>query len=368
VSWLPDRVVDHLRIVADLPDLSATRYRLVRKVAQGGMGSVYEAHDSLLDRPVALKVLSIPDASGELSARMLREARVVARLEHPAIVPIHDVGTLEDGRVFYAMKLVQGNRLDEYKKTAQSIPDLLRVFQRVCEAVAFAHVHGVIHRDLKPENIMVGAFGEILVMDWGLAKILDPEKFNQDSDEASVKVQRATGRSPLLHGFSPDQPESSSLPAHETLHGAIMGTPLYMAPEQASGETDRIDPRTDVYALGAILQFLLKRDAGPSRSPTVGESAYRLPLFRARDRDSRIPRALAAIAAKARAEEQDQRYGSASDLAADIERFINGLAVSSFQENPIERLWRWLIKYRFMVILILTYLVARILLFFWFRP
>ena len=362
MSWLPDRVVNHLRIVADLPDLSATRYRLVRKVAQGGMGSVYEAHDSLLDRPVALKVLSIPDASGELSARMLREARVVARLEHPAIVPIHDVGTLEDGRVFYAMKLVQGKRLDEYKATSQSIPDLLRVFQRVCEAVAFAHVHGVIHRDLKPENIMVGAFGEILVMDWGLAKILDPEKFNTDSDEASINVVGATGRSLLLHGPSPDRP------AHETLHGAVMGTPLYMAPEQALGETNRIDHRTDVYALGAILQFLLSRDSGSSRPPAVGESVFPFALFRAKDRHSRIPKALAAIWAKARAEEQDQRYGSASDLAADIERFVNGLAVSSFKENPLERVWRWLIKYRFMVVLILTYLVARILLFFWFRP
>ena len=360
MSWLPDRVVDHLRIVADLPDLSATRYRLVRKVAQGGMGSVYEAHDSLLDRPIALKVLSIADASGELAARMLREARVVARLEHPAIVPIHDVGTLQDGRVFYAMKLVQGKRLDEHKKTSPPIPDLLRVFQRVCEAVAFAHVHGVIHRDLKPENIMVGAFGEILVMDWGLAKILDPDKFNTDSDEASVDPARATGRSPLLQNFSPDR--------HETLHGAIMGTPLYMAPEQALGETDRIDQRTDVYALGAILQFLLSRDAGSSRSHAPGESGFPFALSRARARHSRIPKALAAICAKARAAEQGQRYDSASDLAADIERFVNGLAVSSFKENPGERVWRWLIKYRFMVVLILTYLVARILLFFWFRP
>ena len=359
MSWLPDRVVDHLRIVADLPDLSATRYRLVRKVAQGGMGSVYEAHDSLLDRPVALKVLSIPDASGELSARMLREARVVARLEHPAIVPIHDVGTLEDGRVFYAMKLVQGKRLDEYKKTSQSIPDLLRVFQRVCEAVSFAHAHGVIHRDLKPENIMVGAFGEILVMDWGLAKILDPEKFNPDSDDVCV------------NGISPDRLDRKavcSLPAHETLHGTIMGTPLYMAPEQALGENNRIDHRTDVYALGAILQFLLSRDAGSSRSSAAGEGLFPFGLLRARARHPRIPKALAAICAKARAAQQDQRYRSASALAEDIERFVNGLAVSSFKENPAERVWRWLIKYRFMVILILTYLIARILLFFWFRP
>src|SRR6202042_2045460 len=138
----------------------------------GGMGSVYLAEDATLGRRVAVKILDVPDSSGELAARLQREAHILASLEHPGIVPVHDAGTLADGRVFYAMKFVEGQRLDRYIESLASIPDRLRVFMSICDVVAFAHARGVLHRDFKPANVMVCPFGEVLVMAWALAKIL----------------------------------------------------------------------------------------------------------------------------------------------------------------------------------------------------
>lgn len=198
---LSDRVIQHLRGVMDAPDLSGTRYELIEEIGRGGMGVVYLAHDAALGRDVALKILNRAE-----------EARTLASLEHPGIVPVHDSGTLPDGRTFYAMKLVKGTRLDDYH--APSLADRLRVFLRICEPVAFAHSKSVIHRDLKPENVMIGAFGEVLVLDWGIAGHLD----------------------------SPAQ--------------TIAGTSGYMAPEQFTGITNA---RTDVYSLGKLLEFLLMR-------------------------------------------------------------------------------------------------------------
>jgi serine/threonine protein kinase len=328
LNWLSNKLVNHLRTVADLPDLSGTKYRLLEKFSSGGMGTIYLAEDTQLHRRVALKVLHAPDATGELSARIMREAQVIAQLEHPSIVPVHDVGELPDGRVFYAMKFVQGQRLDEYAKAESALPNRLRIFQKICEAVAFAHANGVIHRDLKPENIMVGAFGEVLVMDWGLAKIL--------AENIDLKAKSETPRS--ANGTI------SLITPNETQHGMVMGTPAYMAPEQKRGEIDQIDQRTDVYALGVILKFLLTENS-----------------------NGKIPKSLTAICSKAMAEDKTQRYSTALDLARDIERFLNGLAVSSYKENLVEILWRWLRQYQFMVLLVLIYMLVRVLLFFWFR-
>ena len=172
---LSDKAIERLRAGADEPDLAGTRYRLLERIARGGMGVVYAAEDEKLERRVALKVLDVPGTDGDLANRLMREARVLARLEHPGIVPVHDVGTLADGRVFYTMKFVEGQRLDKFIEGVESVQDRLRLFLRICEAVAFAHARGVLHRDLKPANIMVGPFGEVLVMDWGLAKILRGE-------------------------------------------------------------------------------------------------------------------------------------------------------------------------------------------------
>ncbi len=176
MKFLSDKALERLRDGGETPDLAGTRYRLLERVARGGMGVVYTAEDGKLQRRVALKVLDVPGTDGDLANRLIREARVLAALEHPGIVPVHDVGTLADGRVFYTMKFVEGNRLDKYIESVASFPDRLRIFLRICDAVAFAHARGVLHRDLKPANIMVGPFGEVLVMDWGLAPRENPAR------------------------------------------------------------------------------------------------------------------------------------------------------------------------------------------------
>src|ERR1700680_1100455 len=155
MTHLSNKVVDHLRSVADVPDLCDTKYQILETLGRGGMGTVYLGMDLELQRPVAIKVVGIANDSTDLRKRLSREARVLAQLEHPGIVPVHDVGQLPDGRPFYAMKLVRGEGLDRYLERPLTISALLQLFERICETVAFAHAQGVIHRDLKPENIMV---------------------------------------------------------------------------------------------------------------------------------------------------------------------------------------------------------------------
>src|SRR5688572_1416830 len=209
MKWLSDNKLSHLREVVGNPDFSGTKYTFIKELARGGMGTVYLAEDTELNRQVAIKVLSATEISDDLRRRMIREAQIIARLEHPGIVPVHDVGVLADGRVFYAMKLVRGVRLDEYAANTSSTRERLRKFQAVCDAVAFAHAHGVIHRDLKPQNIMIGSFGEVLVLDWGVAKILP----QMNTDE---------------HGLHSDLCSSVSI-CGNTSHGTVIGTRDYMS-------------------------------------------------------------------------------------------------------------------------------------------
>jgi serine/threonine-protein kinase len=344
VRWLSDRTVAHLKHVAEWPDLAETKYGLLEEIGRGGMGTIYLAEDRVLGRHVALKVVSTGATDPAAAARMLREARVIARLEHPGIVPVHDAGTLPDGRMFYAMKRVAGRRLDEVAQgDGAALPDRLRVFQKICEAVAFAHAHGVIHRDLKPENVMVGPFGEVLVMDWGVAKVLE---------EAAPPP-------------SPANPASAAA----TAEGTVMGTPAYMSPEQAAGRADRVGPAADVYALGAILQFLLT-----GRAPFDDETALR----RARGEAGLAPRPigggsdplpapLAALAGKAMAPEPADRYGSVEELAADVARYLDGSRVLAHRETLSEKAGRVFARYRTPILLIAAYLVMRTLLFFYSR-
>jgi len=343
VRWLSDAVVQHLCQVADWPDCTGTRYRLVEKIAQGGMGSVFRAHDQELDRPVALKVLANGQVEPDLQGCISREARILARLEHPGIVPIHDFGVLPDGRIYYTMKLVCGRRLDEKVDLERPLAELLREFEKICEAVAFAHCHGIIHRDLKPQNIMVGAFGEILVMDWGVAKLLEGSAAPLSSASSSEPAAGKTGAA--------------------TLHGTVLGTPGFMAPEQARGEVGCIDERTDVFALGAILYFLLT-GRSPAAIPPRGreEAIALLPPRRLR---RSIPRALEAICLKALAWEQHQRYPSAQALMDDVSCFLARGRVQAYPEGIFDTAQRLASKYRTAIALILAYLVMRMLLLVW---
>ncbi|PYT91463.1 MAG: hypothetical protein DMG36_18355 [Acidobacteria bacterium] len=338
MKFLSDKTIEHLREAAEIPDLTGTRYRLLERVARGGMGVVYVAEDEKLQRRVALKVLDVPCADGDLANRLVREALVLARLEHPGIVPVHDVGTLADGRVFYTMKFVQGQRLDQYIEPVASVTDRLRIFLRICDAVAFAHARGVLHRDIKPANIMVGPFGEVLVMDWGLAKLLhgDVPSHSQGADPDATIFEK------------PGQPADSSGAAKTmvTGHGTVMGTPGYMSPEQARGDVEHLDARSDIFSLGALLRFLLTTDS--KAADTAAEKR-------------RLDKALGAICAKATAAIPSDRYSSVQELALDVSRYLDGLSVAAHRESLFERLARFYRRYRFFILLIAAYLVMRVL-------
>jgi serine/threonine protein kinase len=344
MNWLSDEAIARLQTASALPDLAGTRYRLIERVGGGGMGTVYLAEDSVLGRRVALKILDLPELRADLSARLLREAQILGRLEHPGIVPVHDAGTLADGRPFYAMKFVEGERLDMLARRIDAIPDRLRIFQRICEAVAFAHARGILHRDLKPENVMVGPFGEVLVMDWGVAKILREDRTPRE-DHAEVSVES-----------SPAETKPS-----KTAHGTVLGTAGYMAPEQARGEIDRLDERADIYSLGAILRFLLS-----SKRPRAGEERLNYKSAPLSSPGS-APKAVAAISQKAMAEDRANRYASVSDLASDIARYLDGSPVSAYPENVFQKVGRWATRYRVAIGLVLAYLIVRALLLFWLR-
>lgn len=338
MKWLSDDKLNYLRTIVGNPDLSLTKYTFIKELARGGMGTVYLAEDRELNRLVAIKVLNTPEITEDLRNRMVREAQIIARLEHPGIVPVHDVGVLPDGRVFYAMKFVRGSRLDEYATQNSSVRDRLRKFQAVCDAVAFAHAHGVIHRDLKPQNIMIGSFGEVLVLDWGVAKILR----NPVSSEADT----------LLLPVAENNNEKAQV--RDTSHGTIIGTRDYMSPEQARGEINQLDERADVYSLGAMLYFLLTNRAPSEAKP--------------RSINPKVSKQAEAICLKAMSRDIGGRYSSASELSTDIGRLLDAEPVSAYRESAIEKVSRWVSKNRFLVLLVLAYLLMRIFFVFTSRP
>jgi serine/threonine protein kinase len=339
MKFLSDKALDRLRETANTPDLAGTRYSLLERVARGGMGVVYAAQDEKLGRRVALKVLDVADRKGELAQRLVREAQVLAQLEHPGIVPVHDVGTLEDGRVFYTMKFVEGQRLDKHIEAVQSVPDRLRLFLRICDAVAFAHARGVLHRDLKPANIMAGPFGEILVLDWGLAKILH-----------TPTTDKPVGHDPGATLFDvPVVAEAASdttLVSSVTGHGTVMGTPGYMSPEQARGDVEHLDERSDIFSLGALLRFVLGE-----HSPHAASASQPV---------RQLDKSLDAICAKAMAASPENRYANVTALAADVSRYLDGLPVSARQETFLDQAGRFYRRHSVAILLIAAYLLMRV--------
>lgn len=327
--------------------LEGKKYKPLTTIARGGMGVVLQARDLRIRRNVAMKVMKTgAQFSRESVLRFIDEAQLTGQLEHPNIVPVYELGIDEQGETFYTMKFVKGITLDEVlrglrhgrKEMIEKYPlaSLITIFQKICDGVAFAHSKGVIHRDLKPENVMIGSHGEVLVMDWGLAK-------------QTLGAQRTEGRVETVA----EQKPRDVLRGFQTMHGVVIGTPPYISPEQARGDLDAIDVRSDVYVLGAILyailclrgtvhgdnidQVLQQILAGAIKKPL----AYNRPPKKKRHgthEDSvalvhcpggRIPEGLAAIAMKALKTRPEDRYQSVDELQADLTQYQGGFATKA---------------------------------------
>jgi serine/threonine-protein kinase len=309
------------------------RYLLLNLHAQGGIGQVWLARDPEIGRDVALKELR-PERQGHAAAqaRFLEEARVTGQLEHPGIVPVHELVRAADGRTFYTMRLVRGRTLGEaireYHRKRQAgtagpleLRGLLTAFVAVCQAVAFAHSRQVIHRDLKPANVVLGDYGEVVVLDWGLAKVLGA------TEEGPTEL--------LPVSLEPGERD-------ETAQGQVLGTPAYMAPEQAEGRVDLVGAATDVYGLGAVLYEVLTGHP-PFAGPTdeVVRRVVREEPARPRQVVAEAPAALEAVCLKALAKSPADRYGSAGELAKEVERWLADEPVAAYRDPLTTRLTRW---------------------------
>ncbi|MBI4567238.1 MAG: tetratricopeptide repeat protein, partial [Planctomycetes bacterium] len=395
---ITDQVRHRLRPPDEPPPLPVVadeeKYEVGHEVARGGLGRILEARDRFIDRSIAMKVMldrsAAPAGSPESTAsrsRFVEEARVTARLEHPNIVPIYEIGYRSDGRPFYTMKLIRGRTLgnlikglargepglvDEYPLTR-----LLEVFLSVANGVEFAHARRIIHRDLKPDNVMVGEYGEVVILDWGLARrpsepateALDAPGFPalpmpplvgggrlrrrgarknvaRNGDAGSPPADGAAGAGAGAGGAYETgvaaSPERDT-PGGATKEGTVFGTPAYMSPEQARGEISRLDERSDIYSLGAILYEIVAL-----RPPYEGESMDIIARVRAgflrsprETAGRRVPRELDAIVTRAMAHRQEDRYQSVKALRRDIRRFLEGRPVEALHEGPLSRAAKW---------------------------
>ena len=244
------------------PGRRGDRYQLFGEIARGGMGAVLKGRDADLGRDLAVKVLlEAHREKPELLRRFVEEAQIGGQLQHPGIVPVYELGTFADSRPYFTMKLVKGRTLaallHERDNPEHDLPRFLGIFEQVCQTVAYAHARGVIHRDLKPSNVMVGSFGEVQVMDWGLAKVL---KEGGVADEPTAAPEPRPAVSVI-------QTVRSGSDVGDSQAGSVLGTPAYMAPEQAGGEIEQVDRRADVFGLGSILcEVLTGRPAYTGRS------------------------------------------------------------------------------------------------------
>ncbi|MGE0434105.1 MAG: serine/threonine-protein kinase [Planctomycetota bacterium] len=327
-----------------MPREFTQRFVLGPELGRGGMGTVRLAEDPELGRELAIKFLHSgkPDAVLSFTA----EAQITSQLQHPNIVPVYELGRDPSGRPWLAMKRIDGRSLAEVindRKAAhkgrgrhalrqEDFNEILGLFAKVCDAVAFAHNRGVIHRDLKPHNIMVGAYGEVLVVDWGLARPVD---------------RSAVGRPAAAPGPAPAAVRVSARESGDihSMEGDIFGTPAYMPPEQALGRIDEIDERADVFALGAVLYHMLTLETpyqGRTAIETLSAAAHHdLTPPRRRAPGMRIPRELQAIVLKAMARKPDDRYGSVAGLKADIEAWQTWRPSTAWRAGLLERAMRW---------------------------
>ncbi len=339
---------------ADGEELIPGRYRLDGELARGGMGAILKIWDETIRRDLAMKVI-LESAQDDVSlmGRFLEEAQITGQLEHPGIVPVHEIGFDTHGRLYFTMRLVRGHDLRtvfEWVRRGEAgwtRTRALNVVLRICEAVAYAHSRGVIHRDIKPANVMVGSFGEVYVMDWGLAKVRGtstvdpaPQSSPSDSPESTIVTDRQQEASRL--------DESPLL----TAAGSVVGTPAYMSPEQARGELDRLDARTDVYAVGALLYALLTGRmpyVNPDEKPTADEVVARVrsgPPRPIAELDSSVPPELIAIGEKAMAHERDGRYADMGAMASDLRAYLEQRVVSAYQTGAWAEFRKWVQRNR----------------------
>ena len=334
------------------------RYDMKEELARGGMGIILRVWDRDLNRQIAMKVLP-PGARGspagalpEHLPRFLEEAQVTAQLDHPGIVPVHELGVDANGRLYFTMQLVKGGELKGIFELARAgkdgwnVPRAVGVVVKACQAVAYAHAKGVIHRDLKPANVMVGRFGEVYVMDWGLAKIVGKKSLIDLRPKHDSHGSLTT-----VHSSQRDDSGSGDA-ALVTMDGTIIGTPAYMAPEQAAGQVEEVDHRSDVYSLGAILYSLLAGHP-PYMPPGVRISARTIlarvldgppaPLHRV---NPPPPAELVAVCEKAMARAKSERYPGALEMSEDLQAYLDGHVVKAYEGGPLAQLRKWVARNR----------------------
>lgn len=343
----------------------AGRYEELRIFGSGGMGQILLVHDCHLGRDVALKTL-LPDRFGTqtrggaptaamltvpIIARFLQEARITGQLEHPAIVPVYELGYRDDGTLYYTMKLVRGKTLSDALAETKTLQDrlaYLKHFLDICYAIAYAHSRGVIHRDIKPLNMMIGEFGETVVLDWGIAKL---------KGQADI---HAKGLSEGVRTLRLGDAEATA----KTMHGQTIGSPFYMPPEQAAGKTDQINEKSDTYSLGALLYHLLA-GVPPYHGNTARqflEKVVQFPPKPVREIEPNAPPELVAVCERAMQADASKRYDNAKDLAEEIERYISGGLVRAYEYKLSELVKRFVRKHAKMIATISVAVVALIVL------
>ncbi len=361
--------------------LAGAKYKVVTTIARGGMGVVMQARDLHVRRTVAMKVMKTTSQfSRENVLRFIDEAQLTGQLEHPNIVPVYELGLDEHGETFYTMKFVRGITLDEVLRGLRHgnealvnkypLAMLVTIFQKICDGVGFAHSKGVVHRDLKPENVMIGSYGEVMVMDWGLAKNM-------------TGAQRKEGETQPIETVV-DQPLTDAR-GFQTMHGLVVGTPPYISPEQARGELDKIDTRSDIYVLGEILYAILTLRV-PFAGTTVAEvidhilashitppTSFSSPPKSTRrlevppDPDAidlphlpggRVPESLGAVAMKAMTADPEKRYQSVEEMQADITAFQGGFATKAERATLFKQALLWAGRHKKEVTLIFIFAIV----------